>query len=189
MDYRWVLWVFRLGAAFLAILFGYNILKQTYLLLSGTAPQMVRVTWAVSDPWKTAGYYWIVSFSLTLLYLSWYYREELYIGGRTGPGTRPFTYGLLGAAFVSYIMNLIMACATQSFPLAMTAVNNYFSRPLTRFVTPLSGGRLDGTAGAVSATFWFILLAVIFALVASVFYRLIERYETTFETEEEETSS
>ena len=188
MQYRWVMWIIRLVAVALVVLIGYVILHQTYLLLSGTAPQTVPATWAVSEPWKTAGYYWVVGFCLALLYLSWYFREELYVGGSAGPGTRPFTYGLIGAGVVGYLLGLIAAAVDQAFPPAMPALTRYISLPLVRLVTTLSGKRLDGVAGELSAIVWFVLLAVIFSLIASTFYRLIERYETTFEGMEEESS-
>jgi len=70
----------------------------------------------------------------------------------------------------------------------MPALTRYISLPLVRLVTTLSGKRLDGVAGELSAIVWFVLLAVIFSLIASTFYRLIERYETTFEGPEEEES-
>lgn len=185
MNYRWVMWTVCLAALALIVVVGRIIMVQTYLMVSGGAPQLVPVTWAVSEPWKTAGFYWVVSFCLTLIYLSWHYREELYIGGKAGPGTRPFTYGILGTAAVGYLLCLILAAATQAFPPGMGGMNRWFSTPLIRLLTTLSGDRLAGVAGAFSAMVWFVLLAVVFGLIAGTFYRLIEHYETAMEPEEE----
>jgi len=186
MNHRWVMWTIWLAAVVLIIWVGKLILTQTYVLLSGLAPQLLPATWAVSEPWKTASFYWIVSFCITLLYLSWHYRRDLFVGETAGSGTRSFLYGLLASGVIGYVFCIILAAAARFFPPGLGALNRGFSVPVVRLLTILSGDRLIGVGGAFSAVIWFLLLAVIFSLIASAFYRLIERYETTFEEEEAE---